>query len=86
MADSLGRQQLNNINTIRYEGSCKSSKSLLLQLDAAEAPKIEDFMKKYVNPETKCLSVNAQTVICTSAEAPQRQGQLGTMTVTTGEW
>jgi len=43
-------------------------------------------MKKYLIPETTCLSVNAQTVICTSAEAPKRQGQLGTMTVTNGNW
>jgi len=36
---------------------------------------------KYTTPETKSLKVNAQNVICTSAEAPQRKGQLGTMKV-----
>lgn len=43
-------------------------------------------MKRYVNPETKSLNVNAQSFVCTSAEAPARQGQLGTMSVTEGSW
>jgi len=30
-------------------------------------------MKTYQTPETKSLKVNAQTVICASAEAPMRQ-------------
>jgi len=38
-------------------------------------------MKTYFIPETTCLKVNAQTMICASGAAPKRQGQLGTMTV-----
>jgi len=36
---------------------------------------------KYITPETRSLNVNPQSVICTSAEAPQRSGNLGTMKV-----
>jgi len=43
-------------------------------------------MKTYFIPETTCLSVNAQTMICASGAAPQRQGQIGVMNVTKGEW
>jgi len=42
----------------------------------------------YTTPETTCLTINAQTMICTSPgpePAPYR-AQIGTMTHTTGEW
>jgi len=38
-------------------------------------------MKKYFMPETTCLKVNAQTMICASGAAPKRSGELGTMKV-----
>jgi len=38
---------------------------------------------KYTTPETKCLTMQAQGMICAGSPspAPGRSGQLGTMTV-----
>jgi len=45
-------------------------------------------MQKYFIPETTCLTLNAQTIICTSPspEPTYSPGQLGNMSQTTGSW